>query len=186
MLYTTAVFWFALLRFLIHPIEVSGYKPNSGRACEDNREEFGFALAGHDFRSVHADNFARCFFECTLEERCQSVTFLWNKKECQMKIKTKQSRPDDFVENPAATYMENNFRGLSFQLFCFFGKDQVGWRVNLHSSYNEYRPITMYKIAGMTSVKEKNGKVNYDCARPNVPYHRNLSLSLFNFPWMGC
>ena len=76
MLYTTAVFWFALLRFLIHPIEVSGYKPNSGRACEDNREEFGFALAGHDFRSVHADNFARCFFECSLEERCQSVTFL--------------------------------------------------------------------------------------------------------------
>lgn len=55
-----------------------------------------------------------------------------------MKIKTKQSRPDDFVENPAATYMENNFRGLSFQLFCFFEKDQVGWRVNLHSSYNEY------------------------------------------------
>jgi len=108
-----------------------------------------------------------------------------NKKECQMKIKTKQSRPDDFVENPAATYMENNFRGLSFQLFCFFEKDQVGWRVNLHSSYNEYRPITMYKIAGMTSVKEKKGKVNYDCARPNVPYHRNLSLSLFNFPLDG-
>ena len=111
MLYTTAVFWCALLRFLAHPKEAFGGKPNSRLGCKDNREEFGFALVGHDFRSVHADNFARCFFECSLEERCQSVTFLWNEKECQIKKETKKSRPGDFVENPAATYMENNFRG---------------------------------------------------------------------------
>ena len=121
MLYTctAAVFWCAVLRFLVHPIEVFGDKPNKGRACKDNREEFGFALVGHDFKSVHADNFARCFFECSLEERCQSMTFLWNVKECQMKNETKKSRPEDFVENPAATYIENNFRGLSIQLFLF-------------------------------------------------------------------
>ena len=29
-----------------------------------------------------------------------------------MNKETKKSRPEDFVENPAATYMENNFRGL--------------------------------------------------------------------------
>ena len=119
MLYTTAVFWCALLRFLAHPKEAFGGKPNSRLGCKDNREEFGFALVGHDFRSVHADNFARCFFECSLEERCQSVTFLWNEKECQIKKETKKSRPGDFVENPAATYMENNFRGLSIQLLFF-------------------------------------------------------------------
>ena len=137
MLGSTAVFWCALLRFLVHPKEVFGDKPNNGRACKDNREEFGFALVGHGIRSVHADNFARCYFECSLEERCQSVTFPWNKKECQIKNETKKSRPEDFVENPAATYMENNFRGLSFQLFFFFKKDQAAWGIKLHLSYNE-------------------------------------------------
>ena len=119
MLYTRMVYWCALFRFLAHPKEVFGDRPNSGRACKDNREEFGFALVGHDFKSVHAGNFARCFFACSLEERCQSVTFLWNLKECQMKKETKKSRPEDFVENPAATYMENNVRGLSIQLSFF-------------------------------------------------------------------
>ena len=115
-----AVFWCAPFRYLVHPREVFGDKLDNGRLCKDNREEFGFALVGHDLRSVHADNFARCFFDCSLEERCQSVTFLWNKKECQMKKETKKSRPGDFVENPAATYMENNDRGLFFH--CFYTK----------------------------------------------------------------
>jgi len=113
-----AVFCCALFPFLDHPKEVFGDKLDSGRACKDNREEFGFALVGHDLRSVYADNFARCYFECSLEERCQSVTFLWNEKECQMKKETKKSRPGDFVENPAATYMENNDRGLLTRCFC--------------------------------------------------------------------
>ena len=74
--------------------------------------EFGFALIGHDYKSFHADNFGRCFFKCSIDERCQSSTFLWNSKECKMKNETKRSRPTDFVENPAATYMENSFRGM--------------------------------------------------------------------------
>ncbi|KAL9987324.1 hypothetical protein ACROYT_G001609 [Oculina patagonica] len=100
---------FALFFTLVLPAAVVADRPRSG-ACRENREEFGFALVGHDFRSVHADNFARCFFECSLEERCQSATYLWDKKECKMKKETKKSRPEEFVENPAATYMENNLR----------------------------------------------------------------------------
>ena len=96
---------------MVHPEQASGNKPNIARLCKDNREEFGFVLVGYDLRSVYAADFARCFFECSLEERCQRVTFLWNEKECQIKKETKKSRPGDFVENPAATYMENNFRG---------------------------------------------------------------------------
>ena len=63
-----AVFWCALFSFLKHPKEVFGEKLDRGRACKDNREEFGFALVGHDFRSLHADNFARCYLECSLED----------------------------------------------------------------------------------------------------------------------
>ena len=100
-----------LFLVLVHPTAVFGGKRN-GDACRDYREEFGFALVGHDFRSVHADNFGRCFFECSLDERCQSVTYLWNGKKCKMKNEIKKSRPEDFVENPAATYIENNFRGM--------------------------------------------------------------------------
>ena len=140
------VFWCALFRFLDHPREVFGDKLDSGCSCKDNREEFGFALVGHGFRSVHADNFARCYFECSLQERCQSVTFLWNEKECQMKKETKKSRPGDFVENPAATYMDNNFRGLSFQLFLFCKKES-GWILGLTSTHltMNREPIVIYE-----------------------------------------
>ena len=103
--------FFAVLLFLVHPAAVSTNEPRNG-ACRDNREEFGFALIGHDYKSFHADNFGRCFFKCSIEEICQSATFLWNSKECKMKNETKRSRPADFVENPAATYMENSFRGM--------------------------------------------------------------------------
>ena len=81
-------------------------------ACRDNQEEFGFALVGHDYKSVYADHFSRCYFECTSEERCQSVTYLWDQKECKMNNETKKSRPEDYVQNPAAAYMENTFRGI--------------------------------------------------------------------------
>ena len=103
--------FFAVLLFLVHPAAVSTNEPRNG-ACRDNREEFGFELIGHDYKSFHADNFGRCFFECSIEKICQSATFLWNSKECKMKNETKRSRPADFVENPAATYMENSFRGM--------------------------------------------------------------------------
>ena len=103
--------FFAVLLFLVHPAAVSTNEPRNG-ACRDNREEFGFALIGHDYKSFHADNFGRCFFKCSIDEICQSATFLWNSKECKMKNETKRSRPADFVENPAATYMENSFRGM--------------------------------------------------------------------------
>ena len=124
MLYSTAVFWCAMLRFLAHPKEVFGYKPNSRRGCQNNREELGFALVGHDFKSVHADNFARCYFKCSLEERCQSVTFLWSKKECQMKKETR-----DFVENPAATYSiwKTTSEVCPFSCFSFVKKNRVGY-----------------------------------------------------------
>ena len=103
--------FFAVLLFLVHPAAVSTNEPRNG-ACRDNREEFGFALIGHDYKSFHADNFGRCFFKCSIDEICQSATFLWNSKECKMKNETKRSRPADFVENPAGTYMENSFRGM--------------------------------------------------------------------------
>ena len=124
MLFTTVIHC-ALFHYLVHPVEVL-----ADGACRDNREEFGFALVGHDLSTVHADNFARCFFECSLEERCQSVTFLWNDKECQIKKETKKSRPEDFVENPAASYMENNInvRGLFIQLRFLAEKGLDSWQ----------------------------------------------------------
>ena len=109
----------ALLFFLVHPTAVFADQPRND-ACRYNKEEFGFALAGHDYKTVHADNFGRCFFECSSGEKCQSATFLWNTKECKMHNETKKSRPVDLEKNPAATYMENPFRGIK-KHFSVFG-----------------------------------------------------------------
>ena len=108
-----AVFWCALLLFLVHPAEVSAERQRDKGKCKDNRDEFGFALVGHNYRTTHADNFGRCFLECSSGERCQSVTFLWNTKECKLNNETKKSRPEAFQKHPAATYMENQFRGMA-------------------------------------------------------------------------
>lgn len=100
-----AILLCTLLVILVHPVAVSANQPRSG-ACRNNRDEFGFALVGHDYKSMHADNVARCFFVCSLEERCQSVTYLWDNKECKVNNETKNSKPGDFEQYPAATYLE--------------------------------------------------------------------------------
>ena len=114
---TKRIFWCVLFIFVVHPAVVFGNKPRND-LCQNNRDEFGFALVGHDYKTIHADNFGRCFFECSLDERCQSATFLWNTKECKMKNETKKSRPADFEKNAAATYMENSSRGRMIYTFA--------------------------------------------------------------------
>ncbi|CAH3034424.1 unnamed protein product [Pocillopora meandrina] len=99
----------ALFYIVVQPTAVFGDHAKS-LVCRDNREEHGFALVGHDYRSESAHHFGHCFFECSSEEKCQSVTYLWDQKECRLNKETKKSRPEDFIDNAAATYMENNFR----------------------------------------------------------------------------
>ena len=105
------IWLYSLLYLVVHPKTVFTYR-SLRSASRYNTEEFGFALIGHDYKSVFADHFSHCFFKCSLEERCQSVTYFGDKKECKMNNETKESRPDDCVENPAATYKENTFRGI--------------------------------------------------------------------------
>ena len=100
----------ALFYIVVQPTAVFGDRAKS-LVCRDNREEHGFALVGHDYRRESAHHFGHCFFECSSEEKCQSVTYLWDQKECRLNKETKKSRPEDFIDNAAATYMENNFRG---------------------------------------------------------------------------
>ena len=105
-------FWCTLLGFMFHLAEILAYKPRNDVCQDTGREEFGWALIGRDYKSSTAESFGRCFFDCSLDEKCQSTTFLWNTKECKLKKETKKSRPMDMEENPAATYMENPYRGI--------------------------------------------------------------------------
>ena len=100
----------AILIFMVHSSAVSSDQ-HRNEVCRGNRDEFGFALVRHDYKSSYADNVGRCFFLCSSDERCQSATFFWNTKVCKMNRETKASRPADFVKNPSATYIENSFRG---------------------------------------------------------------------------
>ena len=105
-------FWRAILGVMFYVVEIIADQPPNAVCQDTGREEFGWALIGDDYKSSTAENFGQCFFDCTLDEQCQSATFLWNTKECKLKKETKKSRPMDMEENPAATYMENPFRGI--------------------------------------------------------------------------
>ena len=106
------VFWCTLLGFMFHLAEILADQPRNDVYQDTGREEFGWALIGHDYKSSTAEGFGRCFFDCSLDEKCQSTKFLWNTKECKLKKETKKSRPMDMEQNPAATYMENPYRGI--------------------------------------------------------------------------
>ena len=105
-------FWRAILGVMFYVVEIIADQPPNAVCQDTGREEFGWSLIGHEYKSSTAENFGQCFFDCTLDEQCQSATFLWNTKECKLKKETKKSRPMDMEENPAATYMENPFRGI--------------------------------------------------------------------------
>ena len=105
-------FWSAILGVMFYVVEIIADQPPNAVCQDTGREEFEWSLIGHEYKSSTAENFGQCFFDCTLDEQCQSATFLWNTKECKLKKETKKSRPMDMEENPAATYMENPFRGI--------------------------------------------------------------------------
>ena len=69
-------FWSAILGFMFYVAEIIADQPSNAVCQETGREEFGWALIGHDYKSSTAENFGQCFFGCTLDEQCPRATFL--------------------------------------------------------------------------------------------------------------
>ena len=83
-------FWCTLLGFMVCLAEIIADQPCNDICQDTGREEFGWALIGHDYEIFTAEHFGLCFFDCSLHEKCQSTMFLWNTKECKLNKETKK------------------------------------------------------------------------------------------------
>ena len=53
-----------LLSFKVHLAKIIADQPRNDICQDTDREEFGWALIGHDYKSSRAESFGRCFFDC--------------------------------------------------------------------------------------------------------------------------
>ena len=54
---------------MFHLAEILADQPRNDVCQDTGREEFGWALIGHDYKSSTAESFGRCFFDCSLDEK---------------------------------------------------------------------------------------------------------------------
>ena len=107
--------WFWLsASFLISRIL---YIETTNEACRGDYSVSGKFLKGHTFKTITVDSLARCEILCSQDVKCQSWNFISGKCICELNNRTKEARPEDFVDDPWRFYMKGGFsRGMEVLL----------------------------------------------------------------------
>ena len=85
------------------------------RQCKRLRSIYGSLLKGHVFQEHNAANILACSLLCHSNIRCQSVNYVMSRQLCELNNRTKESRPEDFVQDPARVYMTRpSERGIKY------------------------------------------------------------------------
>jgi len=81
------------------------------QACADNpqckrlRSIYGAMLRGHMFQEQIAANIFTCSLLCNSNIRCQSINYVMSRHLCELNSKTKDARPEDYVQDPDRVYL---------------------------------------------------------------------------------
>ena len=81
------------------------------QACADNlhckgvQSVYGTMLRGHVFQEHNAANILACSLLCNSNIRCQSVNYVRSRHLCELNNRTKDARPEDFVQDPDRVYL---------------------------------------------------------------------------------
>ena len=82
-------------------------------ACHGDYSVSGMFLKGHTFKTITVDSPTRCQMLCIQDVRCQSYNFVIGKHMCELNNRTKEARPENFVDDPWRFYMKGGFsRGI--------------------------------------------------------------------------
>ena len=85
----------------------------TNEACHGEYSVSGMFLKGHTFKTIAVDSPTRCQMLCSQDVRCQSYNFIIGKDICELNNRTKEARPQDFVDDPWRFYMKGGFsRGM--------------------------------------------------------------------------
>ena len=103
--------WFWLLANVL--ISKVIHIERTNEACRREYAVSGMFLKGHTFKTITVDSPTSCDILCSQNVRCQSYNFIIGKHICELNNRTKEARPEDFVDDPWRFYMKGGFsRGM--------------------------------------------------------------------------
>ena len=83
----------------------------TGQQCSPSEQKrevsiFGMMLQGHIFKKITGATLGNiCLQECYRDVRCQSFNFVIYQDMCELNNRTKEARPEDFMQDPTRLYM---------------------------------------------------------------------------------
>ena len=87
---------------------------------------FGWELRGHTYQTMMAELGPECVIACRRDQRCQSFNFVISVGKCEFNNRTKEARPEDFVQDQDRFYYRRVIkRGTLLQL------EVVLWQLKL-------------------------------------------------------
>ena len=90
----------------------------TNEACRGEYAVSGMFLKGHTFKTITVDSPTTCQILCSQDVRCQSYNFIIGKHICELNNRTKEARPEDFVDDPWGFYMKGGFsRGIIISIY---------------------------------------------------------------------
>ena len=73
--------------------------------CKRGQSVYGIMLRGHVFQEHNAVNLLTCGELCNSKLRCQSVNYVMNRHLCELNSRTKEARPEDYVQDADRVYL---------------------------------------------------------------------------------
>ena len=76
--------------------------------CQNSAEYSitGMFLRGHTFETCKVELPEHCYFKCAEEVMCQSYNFVIDQSVCEFNNRTKEARPEDFLQDQTRFYMK--------------------------------------------------------------------------------
>ena len=68
----------------------------------------GWMLQGHIYKTMLAELPHTCVLSCRKDDRCQSFNWVISISMCEFSNRTKEARPDDFIQNPDRFYFRRD------------------------------------------------------------------------------
>ncbi|XP_015765172.1 PREDICTED: neurogenic locus notch homolog protein 1-like [Acropora digitifera] len=72
--------------------------------CPTERSISGRMLQRHVYKTMLADIAHHCLSSCGADDRCQSFNFVISSRKCELKNRTKEAKPKDFISDPDRYY----------------------------------------------------------------------------------
>ena len=97
---------------LLHRAVSSQQSPASGI----EKSIFGWKLRDHTYGTMMAELGSECVIACRRDQRCQSFNFVISVGKCEFNNRTKEARPEDFVQDQSRFYYRRAMkRGILLQ-----------------------------------------------------------------------